>query len=145
MEKQRYSARIKASKEKVWRLLWGKETYPKWTAAFAENSDAVTDWKEGSKVLFTNGSGEGMVARIATKIENEFLSFEHLGMLKNGQEILEGPEVEAWAGARENYTLTEYDNSTNLDVDIDVNPQWKDYFDKTWPKALEKLKELAEN
>jgi uncharacterized protein YndB with AHSA1/START domain len=145
MKRQNYNATIKAPKEKVWDTLWGKESYKKWTAAFAEGSDAITDWKEGSKVLFTDGSGQGMVALIARRIDHEYLSLRHLGMLKDGKEILEGPEVEGWAGAEENYTLTEESGTTKLDVDIDLTDKWLEYFNKTWPKALQKLKELAEN
>jgi uncharacterized protein YndB with AHSA1/START domain len=145
MKRQNYNASIKAPKEKVWDTLWGKESYKQWTAAFAEGSDAITDWKEGSKVLFTDGKGEGMVARIAKRIDNEYLSLQHLGMLKDGKEITEGPEVEGWAGAEENYTLKEENGITKLDVDIDLTDKWLDYFNKTWPKALDKLKELAES
>ena len=29
-------------------------------------------------------------------------------------------------------------------VDMDVTDEYKDYFKETWPKALDKLKQLAE-
>ncbi|RYY71416.1 MAG: SRPBCC domain-containing protein [Chitinophagaceae bacterium] len=145
MKKQNYRAEIKAPREKVWDILWGKDSYPKWTAAFSENSNVITDWEEGSKAIFTDGSGNGMVARIAEKRVPEYLSIQHMGMLKDGKEIMEGPEVEGWAGAEENYTLKEENGITLLDIDIDVNENWKEYFDKTWPTALAKLKELSEN
>jgi len=34
---------------------------------------------------------------------------------------------------------------TELKIDMDSNDEYKDYFLKTWPKALEKVKELSEN
>lgn len=145
MKKEHYSAAIKAPKEKVWETLWGKETYPKWTAVFSEGSTAVTDWQEGSKVLFLDGKGEGMVSKIAKRKDNEYLSIHHLGMVTGGKEITEGPEIEAWAGAEENYTLSEEGGVTKLDVDMDVTDDMSGYFRDTWPKALEKLKELSEN
>ena len=144
MEKKIYSTTINASREKVWKTLWTKGSYEAWTAVFAEGSTAETDWQQGSKVLFTDGKGSGMIAKIAEKKENEYLSIEHLGILKDGKEIMEGPEVEPWSGAHENYTLSEDNGSTKLVVDMDITDDMKDYFDKTWPKALQNLKELAE-
>jgi hypothetical protein len=44
----------------------------------------------------------------------------------------------------ENYTLTDENGKTRLAVDMDITDEYKDYFLKTWPVALEKVKELAE-
>ena len=44
----------------------------------------------------------------------------------------------------ENYTLKTVKNQTELTVDQDIEDDYKDYFLSTWPKALEKLKALAE-
>ncbi len=44
----------------------------------------------------------------------------------------------------ENYTLTDVDGKTQLEVDLDSEEEYADMFDEMWPKALEKLKELAE-
>ncbi|MBC7934269.1 MAG: SRPBCC domain-containing protein [Rhizobacter sp.] len=144
MKKKFFSVNINASKEKIWDILWSKGSYEEWTAVFAAGSTAVTDWQQGSKVLFTDGKGEGMVGRIAERRNNEYLSIEHLGMSKNGKEILEGPEVDPWKGAHENYTLKEQNGVTTLDVDMDMTTDMEAYFDKTWPKALDKVKEMAE-
>lgn len=144
MKKRHYNVTIKAPKEKLWNILWGKVSYEQWTAVFAEGSTADTDWQEGSRVLFHDGKGDGMVARIAKRRDNEFMGLQHLGMVIKGQEITEGPEVDSWKGAEENYTLTEDNGSTHLQVDIDITDYMLDYFDKTWPKAMDKLKQLAE-
>ncbi len=144
MKKRHYNVTIKAPKEKLWNILWGKGSYEQWTAVFAEGSTADTDWQEGSRVLFHDGKGDGMVARIAKRRDNEFMGLQHLGMVIKGQEITEGPEVDSWKGAEENYTLTEDNGSTHLQVDIDITDDMLDYFDKTWPKAMDKLKQLAE-
>ncbi len=53
MEKKQFKIKIAAPREKVWKILWGDNTYPAWTSAFAEGSRAETDWEEGSKVLFS--------------------------------------------------------------------------------------------
>jgi len=144
MEKQQFQISIDAPKEKVWEILWGSTTYPEWTSAFAEGSAVETDWNEGSKVLFLDANGQGMVAQIAEKRTNEFMSFRHLGVLKNGVEDLDSEAVKQWAGALENYTLSTVNGQTVLTVEMDMAEEYKDYFVKTWPKALEKVKELSE-
>jgi uncharacterized protein YndB with AHSA1/START domain len=144
MEKINFSISINAQKEKVWKTLWEDSSYRKWTRVFSEDSYAVTDWQEGSKVLFLDGKGSGMVSRIETKKPNEFMSFRHQGTVQNGVEDTESEEVKQWAGAHENYTLTETRGITELAVEVDVEKQFKDYFTQTMPKALEQVKELSE-
>ena len=145
MEKMSFSTSINAPKEKVWKILWGDDTYRKWTSAFAEGSHAVTDWKEGSKVLFLDGKGSGMVSKIESKKQNEFMSFKHLGEIKDGIEDTTSEKVTAWAGALENYTLKEANGITRLTVTMDIADDFKDYFMKTFPKAMDQVKILSEN
>lgn len=144
METIHFSTSINAPKEKVWSVLWDKTSYPKWTKVFIEGSDAVTDWEEGSKVLFVSAAGDGMVSRIETKRPNEFMRFEHLGVVKNNIEDTDSEEVKRWAGAMESYTLKEENGKTQLMVDMDVTEEYKDHFLNIWPKALEEVKILSE-
>jgi hypothetical protein len=108
-------------------------------------SYADTDWKEGSKVLFLDGEGSGMVSKIEANKPNEFMSFKHLGEVKNGVEDTESDKVKSWAGAFENYTLKEVDGITELIVELDMNEEYKDMFMQMFPKALEQLKILSES
>ena len=144
MERHQFKTTINASPEKVWNILWGDNTYTQWTSAFGEGGRVETDWKEGSKVLFLDSTGQGMTSIIAEKKPNEFMSFKHLGGVKNGVEDLESPEVKAWSGAIENYTLKPVNGKTELIVDQDIADDYKESFLSMWPKALQKLKALAE-
>jgi hypothetical protein len=145
MEKINFSIDINAPREKVWDILWHDDSYRKWTSAFAEGSYAETDnWKEGSKVLFLSPSGEGMVSTVASNKKNEFMSFKHLGIVKNGVEDTDSENIKGWAGAMENYRLKDENGKTKLVVDMDSTDEFKDFFSKTWPIALQKVKELAE-
>jgi hypothetical protein len=145
MQKFNFSATLNASKEKVWNILWSDASYRAWTSVFTEGSYAETDnWKEGTKVLFLSQGGDGMVSMVAVNKPNEYMSFKHLGMVKNGVEDTSSDEVKAWAGAMENYTLKEENGKTTLTVEMDTTDDFKDYFMNTWPKAMEKIKELAE-
>jgi len=141
----KFSISINAPKEKVWQTLWNDASYRKWTSAFMEGSHAVTDnWKEGSKVLFMDPKGNGMVSTVAANKPNEFMSFKHLGEVKNGVEDTSSDKIKGWAGAMENYTLKGTNGKTELLVEMDITEDFKDYFVKTWPKALDLLKESAE-
>jgi hypothetical protein len=144
MEKQEFKITINAPREKVWGILWGDTTYPEWTSVFSEGSHAETDWKQGSKVLFLDGKGSGMLSKIAENVPNEYMSIEHLGFVKDGKEDTESDEVKKWAGAHENYTLKNVDGNTELKVDMDITEEYKQYFQDTWPKAMDKIKSIAE-
>ena len=145
MEKINFSTSINAPKEKVWKVLWEDSNYRNWTSVFAEGSYAKTDnWKEGSKVLFLDGKGSGMVSMVAANKPHEFMSFRHLGVVKEGVEDITSEQVKEWAGALESYTLNGTNGKTQLTVEMDITDEFKDYFNNTWPKALEKVKELSE-
>lgn len=142
MQKLNFSIDILAPKSKVWSVLWNDDSYRKWTSIFSEGSFAKTDgWKEGSKVLFLSPDGDGMVSRVAANKPYELMSFEHLGIVKNG---VEDTSSQAWAGAHENYTLKETGGVTTLFVEMDTENNFKEYFTNTWPKALEQVKILSE-
>ena len=144
-----FNIEINATREKVWDVLFGEKTYPIWTTAFSEGSNVKTDWQKGSKALFIDASNRGMVSKIADNVPNEFMSIEHLGMYDNGVEDYESEHVKSWAGAKENYTLTDENGKTNLHIfmemdESDANKQMIEMFADMWPKALAKVKELAE-
>jgi hypothetical protein len=145
MEKIKFSSTINAPAEKVWKILWDDETYRRWTSVFSPTSYADTDWREGSKVRFLDGAGSGMVSMIEANKPNEFMSFRHLGEVRNGVEDTESARVKGWAGTLENYWLQQVDGQTELRVEMDANDEFKEYFQKTFPKALEQIKLLSEN
>lgn len=49
-----------------------------------------------------------------------------------------------WAGATENYFLAENENGTELTTVMDSNEEFKEYFETTFPKALQMVKQLPE-
>lgn len=144
MKRREFKIIIDTSREKVWQVLWADATYPEWTAPFCEGSRAETDWQEGSRVLFLSPDGSGMLSKIAVSRPYEFMSFEHQGMVNNGVEDTKSDMAKEWAGAKEDYTLKTVDGKTELVLEMDIGEEYLDEFLKTWPKALEKVKELAE-
>lgn len=139
-----FSININAPKEKVWEVLWQDENYRAWTSVFAPGSHAISDWQRGSKVLFLDSKNDGMVSTIADIVPNSFMSFKHMGVVNKGKEDYENEEMKKWAGALENYTLAEENGVTHLEVDMDMSETEQPYFEKIWPAALQKIKELAE-
>lgn len=144
MKKLEFETTINAPREKVWGLLWADASYQEWTSIFSEGSRAVTDWQTGSQVLFVNADNDGMLSMIAQNTPYEYMSIKHLGMVKNGVEDLEDEKAKEWHGAMENYTLTDVNGNTHLKVDIDITEEYEDYFKDAWPKAMNKIKEMAE-
>lgn len=140
MEQLHFSANIQAPAQKVWDVLWNDATYPEWTRVFCEGSKAVSDWKEGSSIEFLSGT-DGMYSEIDRRIDNQLMSFTHIGMIKDGKR---DPAEKSWEGAKEVYRLHENGGHTQLEVELDVIGTHKDYFEKTFPQALAKVKELAE-
>jgi len=125
-----------------------KSTYEQWTALFNPTSTYEGSWEKGSKILFVGvdekGEKGGMVSRIAENIPNEFVSIQHYGLVIAGKEITEGPEVEKWANGLENYSFEESDGVIIVTVTLDTTEEFIDYMNESYPKALDKLKEICE-
>ena len=144
MQRKKYTVSINAPKEKVWEILWSDNSYSKWTRVFCEGSYAKTDWQEGSRVHFLSPGGNGMYSIIEKKDDNRFMSFRHEGEMKDGVELPLDDKSRMWAGATENYTLSEEDGKTELIVDMDIVESHEAYFDENFPKGLLLVKGLAE-
>lgn len=143
--RKQFKITIDASAEKVWNALWEHKNYEDWSAAFCEGSHVKGDWSKGSKILFLDGEGRGMVSTVKENIPNAFMSFEHVGEVADGVEDTESEKVKSWAGALENYTLKEANGKTELTIDTDISDEYAEMFEGMWPKALARLKSLAEN
>jgi hypothetical protein len=141
MNKLQFSVQINASRSKIWQTLWDDSSYRLWTAVFTEGSFAESNWKEGDKILFLNGQRNGMASKIARLITNELMSFQHLGEVKEG---VEDYSETGWTGAFETYSLQENETGVLLTVELDVDHSFADYFTGVFPKALARIKELAE-
>lgn len=152
VNKLHFSTIINAPKEKVWKLMLGKETYPLWTDVFMPDSHFEGDWSEGSKILFLapdeSGKMSGSVFRIKENRPYEFVSMENIGMVQDGKEDISSKEATMYAGVLENYIFKEINGKTEVLVDLtpvmDVPDDYKEMYRDMWRKALQKLKELVE-
>ena len=160
MKKLQFKVSINTPVTSIYDFMLGinnKSTYEQWASVFNPTSTYEGSWDKGNKILFIgvdeNGEKGGMVSRIAENIPNRFVSIQHYGLLKADKEITEGPEVEKWANGFENYTFEENNShsddpvgrgTTTVTVDLDSPEDFEGYMNLTYPKALDKLKELCE-
>ncbi|MEN9549258.1 MAG: hypothetical protein RIR12_1849 [Bacteroidota bacterium] len=146
--KLQFTVQINAPVEKVYQLMLADKTYREWTAIFNPTSSFEGKWETGAKMLFVgiaeNGQKGGMVSRIREAKENEYVCIEHVGILEGDVEIIEGPKVQDWAGALEIYRFHQTEAGTYLVIEMDATAEFKSYFETTYPKALQKLKEICE-
>lgn len=151
MQKLQFKKEINASAQKVYETMLGlkdKATYEYWVATFNPTSTYEGSWEKGSKIRFVgtdeNGNKAGMVSEIVENKPANFVSIRHYGFLDGDTEVTTGEQVEKWAGGHENYTFEEKNGVTTVTVEMDTIDEYLDYFNTTYPKAMDKLKEISE-
>ncbi len=148
MQKIHFEILIRANPQKVWDAVVEDKKYREWTAAFSPSSYFEGGWEKGDKIRFIgldeNGVKGGMVAEIAENREYSFISIRHLGYIQGAVEDTTSDAVRSWAPAYENYTFRKIGEETKFEVDVDVEDKYLEMFQDLWPKALKKLKEIAE-
>lgn len=151
MKKVKFKKEINASAQKVYETMLGlknKKTYEYWTAIFNPTSTYEGSWNKGSKILFVgedeNGKKGGMVSEIVEHKPANFVSIRHYGFLDGDTEVTTGEQVEKWAGGHEDYSFNENSGITTVTVEMDALEEYLEFFNKTYPKALDRLKEISE-
>lgn len=147
MKKIHFEIKIDAPAEKIWNTMLEDETYRQWTEPFGggEGAHYEGNWQEGETMRFLDGSGKnGMFSTVVESRPPEYMSVKHLGIIKDGVEETDSEETKKCAPAYENYTLSEKDGVTTVKAEQDIAEEYEEMFEKMWPEALEKLKELSE-
>lgn len=98
--------------------------------------------KERNEVQFLSSvNGYGVTSLVEKLVPNEFVLFRQMmDTMERGEKERE----KEWAGGTESYSLAEKDGVTILIVDTDVPPGQVETFKVRFPKALERVKVLAE-
>ena len=142
MKKLQFSIEVKAPREKVWNTLWEDKTFRDWASIIDEGTYMVGEMKEGNEVQFISSvSGYGVTSLIEKLAPNEFALFRQMTDTKEGGEQEREKE---WTGGTESYSLAEKYRVTTLTVEIDVPLGQEETFKVRFPKALERIKILAE-
>ncbi len=141
MKELHFEVEIHAAKEKVWDTLWRDETLRQWAGIIDPGTHMVGDLKEGNEIQFISGNGYGVTSLVEKLKQGELLLLRHSAdMQDNGKQERE----KEWTGGEESYSLIEKDGTTILTVTFGVPPKLEEYFKLNYPKALERVRLLAE-
>lgn len=142
MKEVQFTIQINAPKEKVWDVLWRDETFREWASIIDPETYMVGELKEGSEVQFLSAeNGYGVTSLVEKIIPNESLVLRHQA---DTQQTGTQERDKQWTGGTESYSLTEENGVTTLTVEFGVPEELEEYFNTNYPKALERVKVLAE-
>ena len=151
MKTLHFSTQIEAPVEIVWETMLDDATYRQWASTFnppGTESYFLGSWLPGSEIRFfgssDDGSLGGMVGVIREHRPHEFVSIEYRGQIVDGVEDTTSADARKLIGTHENYTFAEADGVTTVTVDMDMDEEYLEMLGEEWPRALAKLKELAE-
>lgn len=141
MKKMQFSIEIQAPKERVWDTLWQDETFRQWAGIIDPGTHMVGVLKVGNEVQYISGNGYGVTSKVLKLTPGEFLLIGHSADTQDGGKQKREKE---WTGGKESYSLGETNGVTTITVAFDVPEEMEGYFQVTYPKALEQVKQLAE-
>jgi uncharacterized protein YndB with AHSA1/START domain len=141
MKEMQFRVEIHASREKVWDTLWKDKTFREWAGIIDPGTHMVGDLKEGSEIQYISGNGYGVTSLVEKLDAGKFLLLRHHADTQDNG-IRE--RAKEWTGGKESYLLAEKDGTTTLTAAFDVPLELEDYFKVNYPKALERVKEMAE-
>ncbi|MFT7776092.1 SRPBCC family protein [Roseateles sp.] len=140
-----FSIEIAAPVARVWDCMLDPLAYRDWTSAFCEGSYFEGSWAQGSRMRFLDPEGNGMDAVVEENRPQRRLALKLVGELTEGRPA-PGSTL-ASDPAREIYEFSvAADGGTRLAIHL---RGWDDAFADMmaglWPKALQRLKALAES
>lgn len=142
MNELQFSIEIHATKQKVWDTLWQDATFREWAGLIDPGTYMVGDLKEGNEVQYISAeNGYGVTSLVERLTPGEHLLLRHSA---DTQDVGTRDREKEWTGGKESYSLAEKDGATTLTVAFDVPPELEEYFNINYPKALERVKVLAE-
>ncbi|HMH70263.1 MAG TPA: hypothetical protein VK502_02595 [Candidatus Saccharimonadales bacterium] len=142
MKEMQFLVEINATKEKVWDTLWRDETFREWAGIIDPGTYMVGELKVGNEVQFISSeNGYGVTSLVAKLTPGEYLLLRHAA---DTQEDGKRERAQEWTGGEESYSLAEKDGVTTLTAAFDVPSEMAEMFKVSYPKALERVKKLAE-
>lgn len=143
MKEIQFSIDIHTPKEKVWNVLWQDETFRDWAGLIDPGTYMVGELKEGNEVQYISAeNGYGVTSLVEKLVENEYLLLRHQA---DTQDTGARDREKQWTGGGESYTLEEKDGVTTLTVALDVPEELEEIMNDSYPRALQRVKVLAEN
>jgi uncharacterized protein YndB with AHSA1/START domain len=148
MEKLHFRVEVSAPAEQVYAAMLDDATYREWTGEIWPGSRYEGNWQPGSTIRFlgsdADGPVSGMVAKVLVNRPNDFVSLEYVGLVVDGLDDSTSETAQGVVGMHESYRFGEARGVTTLNVDVEVANEYGAMMSDEWPKALAKLKEVAE-
>jgi len=142
MKDMQFSVEIRATRKKVWDTLWGNETFREWAGVIDPGTYMVGTLEEGREVQYISSeNGYGVTSLVEKLTPGEFVLLRHSA---DTQGYGAQERKKEWTGGAESYSLSEKDGVTTLAVAFDVPIELVDLLGVSYPKALGRVKELAE-
>jgi uncharacterized protein YndB with AHSA1/START domain len=145
MKDLQFSTAIAAPVARVWDCMFDATAYRDWTRAFAEGSYFEGSWAAGRRLRFLDPQGFGMEAIVDENRPHERLSLRLVGEIKDGRPVADSRLHQEPAHERYVFSATP-GGGTALVVHLQSwDDGFTDFLTDTWPKALQRLKALAES
>lgn len=141
MNQLQFSVEIHTPKQHVWNTLWQDVTFRDWAGIVDPGTHMVGELKEGSEVQFISANGYGVTSLIEKLTPGKFLLLRHSA---DTQDSGANTRKKQWSGGTESYRLSEKDGITTLVAAFDVPTELEAIFNESYPKALARVKALAE-
>lgn len=139
------SISIQAPAERIWRVITDAQYNSIWLTALGKRSIAHTDWQEGSKAIFVDGSQTGLITRIREVRPFEKIRMQNVGIITNGKEDYTSDAAVESREFFEQYLLTPENGSVRVHVEVTVEDDFYNEVSDCWVNALEMIKKLAES
>lgn len=142
MKQMQFTVEINAPKDKVWDTLWQDKTFREWASIVDPETYMMGELKEGNEVQFLSAeNGYGVTSLVKKLVPGEYLLLLHEA---DTQDTGARTRQKQWTGGEESYALEEKDGITTVTTAFDVPEELEDYFNDAYPKALQRVKVLAE-
>jgi len=143
MKDLQFDIAIAAPVARVWDCMFDPLAYRDWTSAFATGSYYEGSWGEGRRLRFLDPQGFGMEAVVDENRLHERVSLRLVGEIKGGRPVADSRLARNPAHERYDFSPTP-GGGTQLAVHLQGWDGFLEFLETTWPKALQRLKALAE-
>ena len=141
MIEKTYNIQINASKEHVWDVMFGKDTYSQWAKGNREEPRFIGTWEQGTEIDFLDPDG-GTRALLQLVEKPKHLLMKRTAVLGKNGEIID--ETNKLIGTTEEYRLNENAGVTTVLVSTHIDPDFEEAFDEGYAACFKLLKELCE-
>ncbi|TMI85625.1 MAG: SRPBCC domain-containing protein [Bacteroidetes bacterium] len=136
---------IGVNAKKVWDTMIHPDSYKEWVNVAWPGSYYEGNWGPGQNVKFISPGRGGTLVQIVEYRPYEYILAEHVAVINaDGTEDRDSESAKNWIGTTESYTFHQVNGKTELETEMNTNPEWGQMFADSMPKALAKLKEICE-